>query len=258
MCNPCPSCFVLPLTVVIIACNEADRIGPALASVGFAAEVVVVDSGSDDGTPDLARAAGARVVHTDWPGHVAQKNRALTLARHDWVLSLDADERVSPPLAAELAALWATGPQAAGYSVPRLSWWMGAPLRHGTWYPDRRVRLFDRRRARWVGDDPHDRVQVRGRVERLRGDLHHHPYRTFSEHLDTIDHYTRVAATAARSRGVVARPWDLALRPSAHLIKALLVKGGALDGPRGFAVAGLGAVYVQLKWLRIALGPDAL
>lgn len=247
---------MLPLSVAILAHNEADRIGEALASVSFADEVVVLDSGSSDDTVAVARAAGARVIETDWPGFVAQKNRALEAVSHRWVLSLDADERVSQALADEIASLWSGGePQGvAGYSVPRLSWWMGAPLRYGTWYPDRRVRLVDRHHARWEGDDPHDRLGVSGRVACLQGDLLHHPYRSFAEHAETIDRYTRIAAQAARERGVVARAWDPALRPAAHLFKALVLKRGLLDGPRGLAVAGLGAVYVQLKWLRIAMG----
>lgn len=249
---------MLPLSVAILAHNEADRIGAALASVAFADEVVVLDSGSTDATVDVARAAGARVIETDWPGHVAQKNRAFDAVAHPWVLSLDADERVSPALAREIAQLRSVGtPTVAGFSVPRLSWWMGAPLRHGTWYPDRRVRLVDRRRARWGGDDPHDRLVVAGPVASLQGDLHHHPYRSFAEHAETIDRYTRIAARSAVERGVVARPWDAALRPAAHLFKALVLKRGLLDGTRGLAVAGLGAVYVQLKWLRIA-SADAL
>ncbi len=245
---------MLPLSVAILAHNEADRIGEALASVSFADEVVVLDSGSSDGTVGVARAAGARVIETDWPGFVAQKNRALEAVTHRWVLSLDADERVSPALADEIASLRSAGPQrgVVGYSVPRLSWWMGAPLHHGTWYPDRRVRLVDRQHARWTGNDPHDRLEVSGRVVALQRDLYHHPYRSFAEHAETIDRYTRIAARTAQEQGVVARSWDPALRPAVHLFKALVLKRGLLDGPRGLAVAGLGAVYVHLKWLRIA------
>lgn len=241
-----------PLSVAIIACNEADRIADAIRSVAFADEVVVVDSGSTDGTPALCRSLGARVVAAGWPGHVAQKNRALAEVSHDHVLSIDADERVPPALAERIVGLqrqgW--GGQVA-WEMPRLSWWMGRPVRHGTWYPDRRVRLFDRRRARWGGLDPHDLVEVDGPVGRLNEPLHHHPYRSLQEHLDTIDRYTARHAETAVAAGVRARPWDLALRAPAHLAKALVLKGGVLDGPRGLAVAALGAAHVQLKWWRI-------
>jgi glycosyltransferase involved in cell wall biosynthesis len=245
-----------PLSVVIIARNEEDRIGGAIASVPFADEVVVLDSGSDDGTVALARSLGARVVETDWPGHVAQKNRALTHASHDWVLSIDADERVSPALAESIRAALAGVSEVRGYRMSRLSWWMGAPVRHGTWYPDRRIRLFRRDAARWVGVDPHDRVEVDGPVAPLTGDLHHHPYRSLSDHLTTIDAYTARHVEVARSQGVTARWWDVVLRPPLHFVKAILLKRGFLDGVRGWCIAGLGAMYVLVKWTRLYLPPE--
>jgi glycosyltransferase involved in cell wall biosynthesis len=248
---------VLPFSVTIIARDEADRIEAAVRSVAFADEVVVLDSGSTDATVAIARAAGARVVETDWPGHVAQKNRALAEARHDWVLSIDADERVSPALAAGIQRALAAEPTVAGFSVARLSWYLGEPLRHGVWHPDRRVRLFDRRRARWGGLDPHDRVVLDGPAGRLPGDLHHHPYRDLGEHLATIDRYTAIAAAGLRARGVRARWWDLAVRPPLHFVKAFLLRAGFRDGVRGGMVATLGATYVLLKWARVRLGEGA-
>lgn len=245
------------LSAVIIAKDEADRIEDAIRSVGFCDEVLVLDSGSTDGTPELAAALGARVVRTDWPGFVAQKARATAAASHDWVLSIDADERVPPALAAEITALRERGLAAAGYRLPRLSWWMGAPVRRGTWWPDARVRLFDRRRAAWGGLDPHDRVDCAGPVAALHAPLHHHPYRDLGEHLQTIDRYAAISAAAARAQGRRASALDVGLRPVAHLFKALILKGGVLDGPRGWALAWLGAAHCALKWLRIAAGPPS-
>lgn len=242
-----------PLSVAIIARNEADRIGEALASVAFADEVVVLDSGSTDDTVAIARAAGATVVQTDWPGHVAQKNRALSHTQHPWVLSIDADERVSEALQRELLAALASPGERVGFSMPRLSWWGGQPLRHGTWYPDRRVRLFRRDAARWEGVDPHDHVVVDGAVGKLVVPLEHHPYRSLAEHLRTIDTYTGRQAQVLDARGVRAGWWDPALRPLLHLVKALLLRVAFLDGPRGVVVAGLGAVNVGLKWGRLYL-----
>jgi glycosyltransferase involved in cell wall biosynthesis len=246
---------VLPLSVTIIAKDEADRIEGAIRSVGFADEVVVLDSGSTDGTPALARALGARVVETDWPGHVAQKNRALEHARHAWVLSIDADERVSPELAAAIrVALEA--PAAVAFRVNRLSWWEGVPLRHGTWHPDRRIRLFHKDHARWGGGDPHDRVLAAGRVADLGGLLEHRPYRSIADHLRTVGEYARISSVRLAAEGVRAHWWDLLFRPPLHFAKAFLWKRGFLDGARGLVVASLGSLYVLLKWSRLYLGVD--
>jgi glycosyltransferase involved in cell wall biosynthesis len=244
---------MLPFSVVIIARDEADRIADAIRSCPDAAEVIVLDSGSTDETVALARSLGAEVIETDWPGHVAQKNRALTHARCDWVLSIDADERLSPALAESIRHILSSTPVHDGYRLARLSFWQGAPMRHGTWYPDARVRLFRRERARWVGTDPHDRVEVDGSVGRAEGDLHHHPYRSLSEHLQTIDRYTARHVEVALAAGQRAAWWDVAFRPILHLVKALLLKQGIRDGVRGLCVAGLGATYVMLKWTRLYL-----
>src|SRR5690606_22353197 len=138
---------------VVIAKNEADRLESCLGSVPFADEVIVLDSGSTDGTPEVAERCGARVLRTDWPGHVIQKNRALAEASRDWVLSLDADERLSTEAAAELREALERPGDAVGFSFPRCSSWLGHPIRHGRWYPDRKLRVVRRGRGRWVGDD---------------------------------------------------------------------------------------------------------
>lgn len=241
------------LSLVVIAKNEADRLADCLASVPFAAEKIVLDSGSEDGTAEVAAAWGARVVHTDWPGHVAQKNRALSEAAQPWTLSLDADERLSPQAAAELQAALASPGDAAGFSFPRCSHWLGHPIRHGRWYPDRKLRVVRRGLGRWVGDDPHDRLIVDGPVTRLGGDIVHLPYRDFSEHLRTIDRYTAIHARSLRARGVHAGWWDVALRPPLHFLDAYLLRRGFLDGIPGLAVASLGATHVLCKWTRVWL-----
>jgi len=166
----------------------------------------VVDSHSSDRTRELARAAGARVIERDWPGHVAQKEFAIRAAAHDWVLCVDSDERVSPRLRREILELCERGfPGAAGWTMPRLSSYLGVWARHGSWYPDRQLRLFDRRRGRWAGSDPHDRVELEGEPGRLAGDLLHHPYRSLSDHLQRIDRYTTTMAQGLHARGKRAR-----------------------------------------------------
>lgn len=253
MSRPAPSGSAPVLSVAIIARDEADRLGEALASVAFADEIVVLDSGSSDGTPELARAAGARVLETDWPGHVAQKNRALAACSGAWILAIDADERVGAALREAVLAVVEDPGEHVAFSVPRLSTWGGAPLRHGTWYPDRRVRLFRRECARWEGVDPHDHVVVDGPVGALQVPLDHHPYRSLAEHLRTIEAYTARQAMGLLQQGVRARWWDVALRPPLHLMKAILLRVAFLDGPRGLVVAGLGALNVLLKWGRVYL-----
>ncbi len=238
------------LSVVIISRDEVDRIERAIRSVAFADEVVVVDSGSTDGTVALARRLGARVIEADWPGHVAQKNRAWAEAQGDWVLSIDADEAVSVPLAAAIQAALAA-PAADGYRFARLNIWLGHPLRHGRWYPDRRVRMARKAAGRWGGEDPHDHLVVDGVVADLDGDLDHVPYRSLGEHLATIDRYARISADGLRARGVRAGWGDLLVRPPWHFVRAFILAAGFRDGVPGLVVAALGAVYTLLKWARV-------
>lgn len=241
-----------PLSACVIAFQEADRIGECLASLAFCDEVVLVDSHSSDATREIAAAAGARVIERDWPGHVAQKSFAVAAASHDWVLCLDADERVSPQLRAEIERLREAGFEGpAGYTMPRLSSYLGRWIRHGTWYPNRQLRLFDRRRGRWAGQDPHDRVDLEGAAGRLQGRLLHHPYRTISEHLATIDRYTTITAQGLRERGRRARVSDLWLRPPARFVVFYLLRGGFLDGWRGLFLAGMASHYVRLKYAKL-------
>lgn len=246
-----------PLSVVIIARNEADRLPIALRSVAFADEVIVLDSGSVDETVRVARQLGARVVETDWPGHVAQKNRAMGEATHPWVLSIDADEWVTETLARSIQQVLATEPQVAGFKVRRRNFYLGRPLRGGGWYPDPRIRLARRSAARWAGEDPHDLLEVEGAVGWLEGDLNHAPYRSLSEHLETLDRYSARFVEVTRSR---ARWWDPVLRPLWALFRSLVLQAGFRDGVRGCLVAGLGATYVLLKWSRLWLtqagGPE--
>lgn len=239
------------LSLVVITRNEADRIAACLASVPWATERIVVDSGSTDDTVDVARRAGARVVVRDWPGHTAQKNRALALATQPWILSLDADERLSAPAQAELRAALGRPRGAVGFSFPRCSSWLGHPIRHGRWYPDRKLRVVRRGQGRWMGPDPHDRLRADGRVRRLRGDILHEPYRDLDEHLATIARYSRVSAEALNDSGVRASRLDVALRPSLHFVDSYLLRRGFMDGIPGLAVATLGATHVLCKWARL-------
>lgn len=244
-----------PLSACIITLNEADRIDDCLASLAWCDEIVVVDSHSTDATRARAAARGARVLERDWPGYAAQKDFAVRSAAHDWVLCIDADESVSDALRAEIEALRAGGfAGAAGWSVPRASWYLGRWIRHGTWYPDRSVRLFDRRRGRFVANPAyalHERVVLDGPCGALRHDLLHRPYRDISDHLRRIDAYTTIMARGLHERGRRAHTSDLVLRPAARFVKFYLFKRGFLDGWRGLLLAYLAAHYVRLKYAKL-------
>lgn len=238
------------LTAVILSQNEADRIGDCLRSLSFCDAIVVVDSGSTDQTVQLARAAGATVVETDWPGFVAQKNRAMQFATGEWVLSVDADELVDATLATEIQNAVVAG-RFDGYEVSRRNTWLGHVLSGGFAWPDRRVRLVRRERACWEGRDPHDRLAVDGPVGRLEGELLHDSYRSLADHLARIERYTRIDA---RRGG-----WhDVLLRPAWHLFQALILRRGLRDGWVGIFYALLGALYVGLKWGRWRFEADVL
>ena len=240
------------LSACIIAMNEADRIGDCLASIEFCDEIVVVDSHSSDETRQIAERASARVIERDWPGHVAQKEFAIRAASHDWVLCLDADERVSETLRREITRLRDDGFRGrAGWRMPRLSSFFGRRMRRGGWYPDLQLRLFDRRAGRWAGEDPHDRVELDGEVETLRGDLLHHPYRSLSDHLGTIDRYTTTMADGMRARGKRARPIDLIVHPAWRFFRFYVLKLGCLEGWRGLLQASLAAHYVRMKYAKL-------
>ncbi len=240
------------LSGCIIAMDEEDRIADCLASLDFCDEIVVVDSHSKDRTREIAASRGARVIERDWPGHVAQKEFAIRAASHEWVLCVDADERISAPLRAEILALRDAGfPGCAGWRFPRLSSYLGRWMRHGGWYPDRQLRLFDRRRGRWGGNNPHDKVLLDGPLGTLRGDLLHHPYRSFAEHLRTIDKYTTIMAEGLHQRGKRAHLGHLVVGPCARFVRFYVLHMGFLEGWRGLLQAYLAAHYGRLKYAKL-------
>jgi len=233
--------------VAVIAQNEADRIGRLLTSVAFADEVVVVDSGSTDATPAICRAMGARVIHHPWEGFAAQKEFALQAVQCDWILNLDADESVSEALAREmLSAVAGAPPEVAGFSMPRLSFYLNRWIRHGGWYPDRKVRLVRREKGIWSLDPLHEQLRVAGKTIPLSHPLHHHVYRDIGDQIATINRFSEVAA---REKGP---------RRSGHLIAGLFHSGikfletygwkrGFLDGWAGLVIAANSSWYVFLK-----------
>jgi glycosyltransferase involved in cell wall biosynthesis len=244
---------VVPVSAVVIAQNQEGKLPGALESVGFCDEIVVVDSGSSDRTRELAEQAGARViVNAPWPGFVVQRNFAVDAARHDWILALDADERVTPALRAEIEACRAAGFGQAAYRIPRVAFYMGRWIRGTDWYPDPQVRLFDRRRARWQGRLVHESVKVNGPVGRLRSDMEHFPYADVSAHLRKIDSYTTLWAQQARDEGRHAGLLGMTLAPAWAFVRNYFLKGGLLLGSAGLAVSTLNSYYTFVKLAKLA------
>jgi glycosyltransferase involved in cell wall biosynthesis len=244
------------ISACIITKDEADRIAACVESVRFLDEVVVLDSGSRDGTPDICRRLGARVIETDWPGYVAQKNRAADAAENDWVFSLDADERVDAGLRADLERLKAAhaegAPPMAAYAVPRRVHALGRWIRHGGWFPEWRLRLFDRRQGRWGGLDPHDRFETGGPTARLRGGyLEHHTWRSLEDYVARLNRYSSLAARGMHARGLRAALWSVVFRPAFRFVRMYFLRLGFLDGWAGFQLARLEAFGAFLKYAKL-------
>ena len=238
------------LSACIITFNEADRIEACLRSLSFCDELLVVDSHSSDGTRELAAALGARVIERDWPGYRSQKQFAVDAASHDWVLCVDADERVSEALRREITDLRERGfGDAAGYSVPRITDYFGRFLRHGNAYPDRLVRLFDRRRGGWAGEEIHENTRVSGRVARLSGHLEHFSYRSLGDHLNRMQRYADLMAQALYARGRRCGLTPVLVNPLWRFVRGYLLRLGFLDGWRGLVFALIEAGYVRRKYL---------
>jgi glycosyltransferase involved in cell wall biosynthesis len=240
------------LSVTIITKNEAADIGDALASVDWADELIVVDSMSGDETVTIAKQHTDRVIVREWPGYVEQKNYAASIASHDWILSLDADERVSPALVDEIRRTLASDPAESGFRMPRVTFHLGRWIRTTDWYPDYQLRLYDRRAAEWTGRYVHEGVSVHGRVGSLSGELQHFAYRDVADHLETIDRYTTYAARQMHEAGQRAGVLRLAGHPPVAFLRNYLLRGGIRDGMPGFIISVMNAYYVFLKFAKLS------
>ena len=232
----------MPLSVIVITHNESANIRDCLLSLGFADEVVVLDSGSTDGTPDMARDLGA-VVHfsNDWPGFGPQKNRALQFARFPWVLSLDADERVSPELAAQIARVVAEDADVA-YEIPRLTQFCGRWIHHCGWTPDHVLRLFRRDAARFSDDLVHERVLLsHGTTQRLTLPILHYSYPTPAHYWRKLEQYSQAWAQQRFAQGQKTSMLRAGLAGVVAFLRSYVLRLGFLDGAMGFAVCAMQA-----------------
>ena len=240
------------LSACIITFNEADRIEACIRSVGFCDEVIVVDSHSTDGTRARAAALGAQVIERDWPGYRSQKQFAVAAARNDWVLCLDADEQVSAELRAQIESWRERGfGDRAGWSVPRITDYFGRFLRHGNAYPDRLVRLFDRRRGGWVGLEIHENTRVDGPVGRLEGHLEHYSYRSLTDHQQRMQRYAQLMGEALYAAGKRCGLAKVLLNPQWRFFRGYVLRLGFLDGWRGLVFALVESSYVRRKYLHL-------
>src|ERR1700761_3828876 len=220
----------MKISATIIAFNEERNIARVIESLRCCDEILVLDSGSNDRTVEIATKLGARVVEASWHGYAAQKNIAAELASHDWILSLDADESLSEALEAEIWHIKKSGPQFDGYTVPRLAQYLGRWILHSGWHPDRKVRLFNRHKARWEGQFVHESVRVQGVVGHLQSNLLHFTCASLSEHLKSMDSYTTLAAQDIVARKERVSFLYLILNPPWTFFKTYVLRRGFLDG----------------------------
>ena len=260
--RPCPSlnrgdkCDIIEkmkISAVIITYNEEMRLEPALKSLaGIADEIIVVDRYSDDHTVRLAKKYTDHVFQRKWTNFADQKNFANSKAKFPWILSLDADERLSSKLRDEITDLKNQEPECSGFSMPRQVFYLGRWIRHTTWYPDRKIRLFRHDKARWEGEYVHEDLVIEGEIERLSGSLHHFTYRNIAEHLRRINTFSGLGAQKLYAKNRKCRWYHLAFLPLFRFVKSYFFKAGFLDGFAGFVISLLDGytgfvIYAKLK-----------
>jgi glycosyltransferase involved in cell wall biosynthesis len=240
----------MKISATIITCNEERNIARAMESLRCCDEIIVIDSGSIDRTAEIAANLGACVVESPWPGYARQKNLAAERASHDWILSLDADEALSEALEGEIWHIKKNGPQYDAYTMPRLAQYLGRWILHSGWYPDRKIRLYDRRKARWVGEFVHESVQVDGRIGHLHSDILHFTCNSMSEHLKTMDRYTTLAAEQLVAQKTHIGWSKLLCDPPWTFFRSFILKRGFLDGVEGLTIAYMAALYNFAKYVK--------
>jgi glycosyltransferase involved in cell wall biosynthesis len=249
------------LSVILITRNEEANLRACLSSLGdLAQQLVIVDSASSDGTIEIAREFGATIAQPpDWPGFGPQKNRALDLATGDWILSLDADERLTPELRAEIMAILADPGNTRCFAIPRLSWYCGRFIRHSGWNPDYVDRLFQRGTARFSEDLVHERLIPSGSVVKLKNQMLHYSFMNYSQVLKKMDHYSSASAQQAFAKGKQSSPLNAMLHGLWSFIRTYFIRRGFLDGAQGYALAVSNAQGTYYRYIKLwQLNQDAL
>ena len=239
------------ISACIITLNEESRIRDCLESVKWVDEIIVVDSFSTDKTIDICREYTDKVYQRAWTGNIDQKNYTIGLAKCDWILSLDADERLSPGLIEEIQEAVCNPGNAAGFFFPRRSFYLGRWIYHGDWYPDYQLRLFKRDCGQWQGTNPHGRVIIDGKTKYMKHDIYHFNYKNFSHQLKTIDNYSNIFANVMIEKNKGFSLFQLFFRPLYKFIKVYFIKMGFLDGLPGFILAVSNAFYIFVKYVKL-------
>lgn len=241
----------IKISTAIITFNEEKNIKRCIDSVDFSDEIIVVDSLSSDNTCNIARELGAKVIDQKFLGHIDQKQLAVDNCLNEWVLSLDADEEVSPELKESILKLIDSDLKKDAYSMNRVSFHLGRWIRHGGWYPDRKIRIFNKTKAHWGGYNPHDKVVVDGSVGHLKGDLQHYVFDDLRHNIDTNNSYSSIMATDLDKEGKKFSYLKLFFKPLGKFLETYIYKRGFLDGMAGFIIA-IGAAYSMfLKFAKL-------
>ena len=242
----------MEISAVIITYNEEKRLEPALKSLeGVASEIIVVDAYSQDKTLKIAKKYTDKVFRRKWTNFADQKNFANNKASLPWILSLDADERLSSQLRQEILALKEEEPQVAGFSMPRQVFYLGKWIRHSGWYPDRKIRLFRKEKAHWEGEYIHEDLKIEGKVAKLKGAIHHFTYRNIQDHLDRINTFSELGAKKLYARGKKCRWYHLLFLPFFRFAKSYFLKAGFLDGFAGLIISVLNGYSIFIRYAKL-------
>lgn len=244
------------ISAAIIARDEADNIADAVKSVSFADQVVVADTGSTDNTAEIAGNAGAEVHSVNFEGFGNTKNKALEFCTGDWIIFIDADERVTPELADNIQRLIADSPRCDGFLINRLTYFLGKPMRHSGWHPDYLPRLFKKGRGRYSSNLVHEIMEIDGNVEKVDGLLLHYSYKSLDQYLDKLNEYSSLSAREMLARGKKFNLLDLIFRPPLVFFKMYIAKAGFLDGFRGLILAVLSSYHVFVKYAKLYPGAN--
>lgn len=240
------------ISASVITFNEENNIAACLRSVDWVDEIIVVDAFSSDNTAKIAADCGAKVFHNAFEGYIPQKNFATEQTSGDWVLNLDADERVSPALRDEILDTLSGNPgRHSAYSIPRLTRYLGRWIFHSGWYPDAKVRLWKRGFGNWTGNDPHEHIEINGSIRKLKNQIHHYSYSSVFEHLQKMNRYTTGMAQDRYRKGQRFSWLHCLARPPWRFLRHYLLKKGFLDGSAGFFIAVMCTYYVFLRYLKL-------